>query len=267
MGELKRIVMASSRVLRDEGLVSLMRQSSQKLRRRELRILEPIVETEAPIPPSRLINLVDGSPDVDWFLRSGKLAAESLESLLRSNGLGLSNFGSILDFGCGCGRVIRHIETAARLFGCDYNPDLVEWCSTHLPAVQFSVNQLQPPTGYSNDAFDLIYAFSVLTHLTEELGHDWVSEFRRSLRPQGFLVLSLHGEAYVPRLSFEDKRRFLSGQIVVKEGQHAGNNICSAFHPAKYVLDHLAKDFRFVDFVPQGAKGNPVQDLFLFQKP
>jgi SAM-dependent methyltransferase len=214
-----------------------------------------------------LIDLVDGGPDVEWFLRTGSLAAESLRNILQDRGLSLSSFGSILDFGCGCGRVIRHIGTSAKLFGCDYNPDMIEWCSAHLATAEFSVNSIQPPTGYADGKFDLIYAFSVFTHLSEDLGHKWMAEIRRLLRPGGFLVISLHGESYVPGLNLDEKQRFLSGHVVVREPQHAGRNLCAAFHPANYVLDNLAQGLRFVDFVPQGAKGSGTQDLYLLQKP
>ena len=47
----------------------------------------------------------------------------------------------------------------------------------------------------------------------------------------------------------------------------AGTNLCSAFHPAEYVRGVLARGFEFVEHAPEGAKGNPRQDLVLLRRP
>src|SRR5580765_3709368 len=60
-----------------------------------------------PVPPARLIMRVAGTPDVKWFLESGRLAAESIHDALERAETPLDTVASILDFGCGCGRVIR----------------------------------------------------------------------------------------------------------------------------------------------------------------
>ncbi|MEO0675772.1 MAG: class I SAM-dependent methyltransferase, partial [Pseudomonadota bacterium] len=37
----------------------------------------------------------------------------------------------LLDLGCGCGRIIRHMpgHSKAALYGVDYNSRLVRWCA------------------------------------------------------------------------------------------------------------------------------------------
>ena len=74
-----------------------------------------------PIPPLKLIYLVQGSDDISWFLRSGKLDVESMQEILEKNGLLLGKFDTIFDFGCGVGRVIRHLQNikGPALFGTD----------------------------------------------------------------------------------------------------------------------------------------------------
>ena len=73
--------------------------------------------------------------------------------------MAIEQFGSMLDFGCGCGRMIRHWHDLPRrrLHGCDYNPLLVAWCSEHLPFAEFRGNALEPPLPYEDDQFDLVY--------------------------------------------------------------------------------------------------------------
>jgi hypothetical protein len=97
-----------------------------------------------PIPSSKMLYYVNGSPDVRWFLQTGYLAAQSLVLALKDSDLNIKNFDSILDFGCGCGRVIRHLSFLknSKLYGTDYNPILIKWCKENLPCATFQTNKL-----------------------------------------------------------------------------------------------------------------------------
>src|SRR3954467_14702287 len=69
---------------------------------------EPAPVDGLPVAPPHLIVRVAGTPDVAWFLGSGRLAAESIGEALERAGTGIEAMTSILDFGCGCGRGVRH---------------------------------------------------------------------------------------------------------------------------------------------------------------
>src|SRR5262245_54537505 len=220
-----------------------------------------------PIPPSGLRYLVAATSDLNWFLEIGRQGRQCLIDILADQGLKISQMKQVLDFGCGCGRVLRHWHKQAgvEFHGADCNGLAVAWCGKHLPFARCATNGLAPPLDYESGAFDLIYAFSVLTHLTEDLQTAWMTEFHRVLRPGGYLVVSLHGEAYLPHLTAEERVPFERGRLVVRLQEIAGQNECAAFHPTAYVHRSLARNFRVLSFRPQGAKGNPVQDLYLLQ--
>jgi hypothetical protein len=55
------------------------------------------------------------------------------------------------------------------VYGCDINPRMVAWCKENLQFAQASVNEVTPPLPYGDDTFGLVYAFSVMTHLPEDL--------------------------------------------------------------------------------------------------
>lgn len=221
-----------------------------------------------PLPPRHLIQLVAGTRDPAWFLESGQLATQSIAGTLARHERNLDEFTAVLDFGCGCGRVIRHMRalTPAHLYGSDYNPKLVSWCRKHLPFARFAVNGLAPPLDYEDGTFDLVYALSVFTHMPEELQLAWAREIRRILRRDGYLLLTTHGLHYLPMLSPAEQEAFGAGRLVVHNEPVAGTNFCAAYHPERYIRERLAAGFTVVELIPEGAAGNPFQDIVLLRK-
>jgi SAM-dependent methyltransferase len=222
-----------------------------------------------PLPPDDLRILVAGTPNIPWFMNGGYLSCQSILDALARHQIQLENGFRVLDFGCGCGRTLRHWARVPHisLYGSDYNPLLVDWCNEHLPFVSGSVNALEPPLPHASESFDLVYALSVFTHLPEALQLPWMAEMARVIKPNGYLLLTLHGESYMPDIPPEYRERFESGRLVVVHEDLAGENLCGAFHPPAYVSgEFTGKSFEVIDFVPEGAKGNPHQDLYLLKR-
>jgi len=215
-----------------------------------------------PLPPRRLMVRVAGTADADWFLRSGRAGYDAIAAHVP-----ISELGSVLDFGCGCGRVTRYFrEHDGDVAGSDVSRDAVAWCRSNLPFARFEVNGLAPPLAFADASFDLVYALSVFTHLTADLQLAWRDELGRVLRPGGRLLVTTHGSSYLPRLDEDERARFERGELVVRWGEVAGSNLCSAYHPERYLRDTFADGFTFLELEAEGARGNPTQDLVLLQK-
>jgi SAM-dependent methyltransferase len=218
-----------------------------------------------PVPPGPLMVRVAASADPAWFVESGRLAAESIQAVAP-----VGEATALLDFGCGCGRVVRQWRgLTAEVHGCDLDGAAIAWCSANLDFARFAATGLEPPLPYDDGAFDLVYGLSVFTHLPEEGQSHWMAELARILGPGGRLVLSTHGTRYRERLDVDEKARFDSGQVVVRWEEGAGTNLCSAWHPPAYARGRLAEagGLDYEAFVAEGALGNPHQDLHVFRKP
>jgi SAM-dependent methyltransferase len=232
----------------------------------------PVAPDSLPIPPRELHALVSGDDELDIsaFFDVGRFCAHSVVRLLKKRGLDIDDLGAILDFGCGCGRVIRYfnILKRAKLYGTDYNPKMIDWCNKNLPFAEFEVNAPSPPLVYRDGSFGLIYAFSVFTHLPEALQVSWLAELSRVLKTSGYLLLTTHGAPYADAfLAPRYREQFRSGQLVVLNEGSSGTNYCSAFHPATYVQQRLAKGFEILEFVPgEGPGHTPSQDTYLLRK-
>jgi SAM-dependent methyltransferase len=221
------------------------------------------------IPPPRLLELVSGTCDARRFLRSGRAAADVVQETLARHGMLLEQCAAVLDFGCGAGRVMRHWAdlVGPSFHGADSNPRLIAWCRRHLPFASYEINRLDQGLEAADASFDVIYAFSVFTHMAPARQEAWMAELRRVLRPGGFLLVTLHGEYYLPSLSPSDRARFRAGSLVVTGAHREGSNECAAFHPEAYVRIVLARDWQVLERLPEGARGNPHQDLYLLRKP
>src|SRR5262245_56619780 len=126
-----------------------------------------------PLPPARMRAQVGPlHADARFFLESGRHNADLVRDLVP-----FVQVDALLDWGCGCGRVLRHWSTleGTAVHGCDINPKMVDWCEGNLPFAAVVVNELSPPLPYTDGTFGLVYAFSVMTHLSEELQREWVA--------------------------------------------------------------------------------------------
>jgi len=219
---------------------------------------------------------VAGTANANWFLEGGQLAFRGLIEALGaygSEGMGRVGEGerpSVLDFGCGCGRVARYWGREypqLRFLGCDYDRSAVEWCTRNLPFGHFFVNRMDPPLNLDDESISFAYALSVFTHLPEELQRPWLDELVRVVKPGALVYFTTHGDAYLDQLSQEERRTYLSGELVVRRATAVGTNACGAYHPSAYVRHAMCRRVEVVAHLPEGAAGNPRQDVWIARKP
>jgi len=221
-----------------------------------------------PSPTPGMSNLVSNSYDVNAFYESGMVTAAALRSLLERHGAPMARLGRVLDFGCGCGRVLRHLHDLGdvELKGVEPNPVLVNWCRDALPFVDVTRIEPRAPLPFPDAYFDLIYSFSVFTHLPAAEQQTTMKRLVRVLKPGGLLVFSVHGEGFRDQLGPAARSRFDAGELIVFHERYAGKNVCGAYHPDSYVRDRLAIGLDLLDFVRTGEDGFN-QDTYLLRRP
>jgi SAM-dependent methyltransferase len=174
-----------------------------------------------------------------------------------------------LDFGCGSGRIARHLvgtDPMRELWGVDVDREAVAWCARNLPGAAFRTIGPAPPTALPAAHFDAVVAGSVFTHLSEDAQGLWLTELHRLLRPGGLLIACTHS----PKLTF--MRPDLTGS---QHGELAGRgflfapgggtfNEDSAFHSREYLERAWSPWFRLELFEELGYCG--FQDLSGWRK-
>jgi SAM-dependent methyltransferase len=221
------------------------------------------------VPPAALA--YDAYNHVNWqeYHDSGILHARLIADLIREH-LAADPL-RICEWGCGPGRVIRHLRGAladrtVELFGADYNPASVAWCQTHLTGAEFRHNGLDPPLPFGAGAMDVLYAISVFTHLSAEGHCRWIEEVFRVIRPSGIVIFTTHGDACLDRLLPHEQEQYRAGNLVVRGGVEEGSKCFVAYHPPAYVRERLLQGADVVAHLPSPAAYQMVQDVWVARK-
>ncbi len=225
-----------------------------------------ITEGIGPLPPPEFTHLAIGIRDPHRFVASGLTSLQSIETLLALNGYHLDEFESVLDFGCGCGRLLRHMKDASsELYGADYNPYLIEWCRQNLSFARFVQANDQPPLPFGEGVFDCVLSVATFAHLNESRQRPWMDEIARVLRPNGMAVITVHGLSRAAELPADLNRRFTAGEVVSIRPALSGTNACATYHPESYMRTAFARELELIAHVPGGA-ADVRQDLVLYRK-
>lgn len=150
-----------------------------------------------PRPPAHLTGRVVGEEsDETSFSQGGLVDWRRIRACLVTGGFDFERGGRLLDFGVGCGRIIRYFAlygATCTFAGCDVDAEAVAWCRSALDFATFASHEADPPTTFENGSFDGVYGFSVFSHLPEDRHLAWLEELHRITRPGATVVLTTMG--------------------------------------------------------------------------
>ena len=176
---------------------------------------------------------------IEVYMRIGRSSVRLLEESLASLDRGPEDVRAVLDLGCGYGRVTRQLvrsfdAQAVSVF--DVDPGAAEFCEQ-----EFGVNGLSFKDRWDWSAvpfatYDVVWAGSVFTHLSESFARETLSVLSRITAPAGMLVFTTHGPESLSRVRegfYGDRCRQLADSIVESLGS-------TGFCFVPYTRDELA---------------------------
>jgi len=198
-------------------------------------------------------------------LRHSTLIADLIREYISENEI------KICEWGCGPGRVIRHLDKIngfgkVELFGTDYNKKSIEWCKENIKNAHFGENSLEPPLPLENNSFDCVYALSIFTHLSEKMHHAWLEELFRIIKPNGILIFTTHGDLYAKRLLPSEKAIYNSGCLVIIDKVKEGTKHFAAYHPPQFIKTKLLKNYVILKHIKHPESYQLEQDVWIAKK-
>lgn len=160
---------------------------------------DPIIVQGEPLPvPAGEDRFGYAPDDASEYLRWGQVDHDLVMSAIGKH-YDISGQLHIMDFGCSSGRVLRHFEKEYRsknwtLYGADLQARAIEWMRRNFPPhYQIVTSSLTPHLPLADNSLDVIYGFSVFTHI-KYLWDAWLLELKRVLKPNGLLIQTIHAE-------------------------------------------------------------------------
>ncbi len=154
-----------------------------------------------------LPDLPDPALQQMWNGTSGPaLAAQSvcfyrkLKEMQKAHGESKLKKSKVLDFGCGWGRLTRMLAKDLKpgnLYGCDPVDDILDVCRQGGVPADLARSEFLPETLPFSEKFDLIFAFSVFTHISEAAHIASLKAIHDGLEPGGLFVVTIRPPAYV----------------------------------------------------------------------
>jgi trans-aconitate methyltransferase len=105
----------------------------------------------------------------------------------------------VLDFGCGWGRLIRlcyKYVPFENIYGVDPWDESIKECKDHGVKANLEISDWVPYSLPFEQKFDLIFAFSVFTHLSEKTTQTVLETLRKYIKKDGLLVVTIRSKEY-----------------------------------------------------------------------
>jgi SAM-dependent methyltransferase len=108
----------------------------------------------------------------------------------------------VLDFGCGWGRLTRYLArdvAPGNLYGCDPDEEILDVCRHAGVPATLARSDRVPERLPFDGPFDLAFAFSVFTHLSEPAHERCLAALHAALAPGATLVVTIRPTEYARR--------------------------------------------------------------------
>lgn len=203
------------------------------------------------------------------FIEDGALAAKEITAWTKP--YISSNAPCLLDWGCGAGRILRHLpalQPAAILYGCDINEEIIAWNKANYHNICFTATHHFTPMPYAPIFFDLVYGMSIFTHMEATQQENWIIELHRILKTTGVLLITTQGTHYHNKLLQGEMKMLTDKGVYTQTYSKPGHRMMSTYHNSCHFTKLIESYFTILEYydgaIHPGKAGG--QDLWILQK-
>jgi SAM-dependent methyltransferase len=250
------------------GLLRLLRAQSGREWSDELRYRMTGAPDGLPLPPPWLIDSTSGQLAVRVFFERGRRHALGMIETVRTAGADPAAFRRMLDFGCGPGRLLRHIGRlpSVEIHATDRDARAVQWVQRHLRFARSAVNGALPPLSFPDEHFDMVYALSIFTHMDAPAQRRWLAEIHRILRRGGVFYFTTHGEYYRQHFPGAAGRTPDGPEFAANRHGPEGEKAFASFQTRELTVGLLPEGFELVRFEPGRPEPALIQDAYVVRR-
>lgn len=160
----------------------------------------PNIRALLPELPERSLQMRwNGTAGLQLINQGKAFYVRAKERLSRSSAVALED-SKVLDFGCGWGRLTRFFArdvAPGALFGCDPVEEILDVSRRLRVPATLARCDFVPERLPFEERFDLVFAFSVFTHISEAAHEACLRAIHASLSPGGILIVTVRSPAYL----------------------------------------------------------------------
>lgn len=208
----------------------------------------------------------------------------------------INSVTKICDFGVGWGRILRFFlkdTLSSNLVGVDPNPKIVQICKDtygeNFRGAFEVIPDVPPYDSLEDGQFDIIYAYSVFSHLKPEVSISILKELQKKLTDNGLVVITSRGKQFMdfcermrskPSLTplnhhmealknifvnnKEEKRLYDAGTPIFYD--MGTENYGEAAVPPEYFANQLADYYTLIGFELEGVRQDLDQTVTALRK-
>lgn len=137
----------------------------------------------------------------------------------------------ILDYGCGWGRIIRLLykyTSEENIYAIDPWDESIRICKEHHLKGHLAISDYLPKSLPFNEKFDLIFAFSVFTHLSEKTATIVLNTLRKYITDDGVLIITIRPKEYWHAHDHNNNRGGKLAKEMIQTHDQYGFAFCSS---------------------------------------
>ena len=150
-------------------------------------------------PDPTLQAMIVGSSNETALREAGNFYKHVKKYVASSGGKPLGT-SRILDFGIGWGRIARFFARDVpygHVYGVDVMPMMIDVCRKSMVPASLMVTEPRGETLFREKFFDVVYAYSVFTHLPEPIAIHWLTELHRIMQPGALLIMTVEPPRFI----------------------------------------------------------------------